>query len=237
MERRIQTPQLTVVSGPMGGGKSGVNRAVIEGLREADTQTWGADNPRLMSVSLTSRSQREGEPPEAYRFDTPPEDFSTGAVMESVCHSGNYYGSPTPPPRRPRHLEIEVTGLKQILESQKPEVIAARAGMRAVYLLQSSMQDLWEQISGRQDGVPEEVKLNRIARYPAEINYILEHNLPYAFIKNVQGDPALAQQQTVQYMLGEAVFGGLQTEYQATYAAVEALVWLRFEGIEPQQIQ
>ncbi len=234
MENRIRTPQITVVSGPMGGGKSGVNGAVIEGLLEADAATWGADNPRLMSVSLTSRGIRDGESPKDYVHNTPEKVFSTGAVMEKVRHSGNWYGSPTPPEGQPRHLEIEVTGLKQIIESQQPEVVAARAGMRAVYLLQSSMQDLWEQISGRPDGVSKEAKLNRIARYPAEIFYILEHNLPYVFIENMAGQPSIARHNAVAYMLGQPVES--RSPQIAHAMAAGATAWLKERDIPIQEI-
>src|SRR4051812_12378802 len=123
MNETPKTPQLTIVSGPMGGGKSGANTAAINGLKEADIYTWGVEHPRLMSVSKTSRGRRveQDEPIDAYEFETAPSIFETAKdtdlVMKKVYHSGVHYGSPTPPPGEPRHLEIEVTGVDQIVRS------------------------------------------------------------------------------------------------------------------------
>lgn len=237
METNIVTPQLTIVSGPMGGGKSGANKAVINTLREADLRGWGRE--RAMSISETSRPvQRPGEEGD-YIFDVPEERFAhaveTGDLMEMVRHPGGYYGSPTPPEGQPTHLEIEVTGVSQILASTHPRVVQARVGMKAVYLLQSSMGDLFRQIMGRDDGMSEEKKKQRIARYPAEIGYILNQDLPYGFVLNPSGRPEVMMKNVAFYMLGDrrAI---LESRRIAESKAAEAYLWLKNREIEPVRI-
>lgn len=233
------TPQLTVLSGPMGGGKSRGNRAIIEGLQNADIQTWGQS--RVMSISDTTRGRREemGEPEDAYNFLQPTEKFETaletGKLMEKTYHSGTHYGSPTPPEGQPTHFEIEVSGVRQIMESDHPRVIEAREGLLAAYLLQDSMDALFEQIMGRNDGMSAEKKIERISRYPAEILYILERGLPYSFILNPFGRSGFMETQLVKYMLRdpEAI---LQSERLAEIKAKEALRWLLRIGVEPAPV-
>lgn len=240
MERELWTPQLTVVSAPMGGGKSGVNTAVLTELAEADIRTWHME--RVMSISETSRDRRVemGEPKDAYVFKQPPERFQraleTGEIMERVYHSNVHYGSPTPPKGQPTHLEIEVTGVKQIVESTHPDVVQARVGMRAVYLLQSSMGDLLDQIMGRNDGMTEAKKLERISRYPSEILYIIENNLPYSFVTNVSGSPEVGQRNTVLHMLGDSRAESVPIRIAHNLAA-GATSWLKYNGLEPAEIK
>lgn len=237
------TPQMTLLSGPMGGGKSAVNLAIMSGMAEADMATWGMT--RVYSLSKTSRTRRQnnGEYTElanAYEFDVPEKEFerglASGSLMEVAHHSDDFYASPTPPEGQPTHFEIEVAGVRQIVDSTKPEVTAARQGMRCVYLLQGSMGQLYKQILERPDGVPEEKKLKRIARYPAEILYILEHRLPYGFVMNVAGEPQHAQQAALAYMLGEASVSDTVNARIAHNLAAGAISWLKEKGLTPPSI-
>lgn len=240
MEQSVSTPQLTVVSGLMGGGKSGVNSAILEGLQSADLATWGRH--RVMSVSETSRARRVGlgEAEDAYKFGQLPERFEdalqTGEIMERAYHSGVHYGSPTPAPNQPTHLEIEVTGVAQIMKSEHPRVVVARQGIRAVYLLQSSMGDLCNQIMGRDDGMSKEKKLERISRYPSEILYIIRNDLPYQFITNVAGFPEIAQANAVAYMLADPRARTVPPRIAHNLAA-GATSWLKYGGLAPAEIQ
>lgn len=239
METLTTTPHLTVLSGPMGGGKSGGNRAIIEGLGELDIEAWGVT--RIMSVSETTRGRRieMGEPEGAYLFDQPVDRFETavqtGALMERTEHSGTHYGSPTPEEGQPTHLEIEVSGVRQIMDSVHPRVVAARVGIKAAYLLQDSMGALFAQIMGRNDGMSEEKKVQRIARYPSEIIYILERDLPYAFILNPNGLPDYMEHQLIKYM---SCNPGAMTEDKrsAEQKAEEALRWLAKRGVKPEPV-
>lgn len=240
MEAFISTPQLTVLSGPMGGGKSGGNTAIINGLRDADMRTWGME--RVMSISETDRGRREemNEPKDAYVFNQPVGRFTealrTGDIMEMVFHSGTHYGSPTPAEGVPTHLEVEVTGTHQIITSSHPRVVAARLGIRCAYLLQSSMQDLFEQIMDRKDGMTRAKKLERISRYPSEVLYIIENELPYVFVHNEAGNPDVAQEQLVKYMLGDPS-ARLETLDEAEKKAQEATLWLARRGLDPVAIK
>ncbi|HRV75893.1 MAG: hypothetical protein H6799_00685 [Candidatus Nomurabacteria bacterium] len=237
---KIKTPQIVVVSGPMAGGKSSVLPVILETLAELDRLAWGKE--RALDISDTTRACRvdHGEDPLAYNFNTPRElmedNISKGVYIQYSPHSGELYGSKVPPYNQPIVMDIEVSGVRQIVESKNPDIIKARVDMKAVYLLQSSMEDLSSQMMNRPDGMKESRKMQRIARYPAEIRYILEHNLPYNFILNEAGHVDITKKHVAQFILGELGPDIVQSADVALSKAIEAEEWLEKRGIKTAEI-
>lgn len=237
---QTKTPQIVVVSGPMAGGKSSVIPVVLESLSEPDQAFWGRQ--RVLDVSDTTRSCRigQGEDPGAYNFDVPrgemDDNISSGVYIQYSPHSGELYGSKVPKEGQPIIMDIEVSGVRQIVESGNHEVARARSDMKAIYLLQSSMEDLSRQMMNRPDGMTEAKKLLRIARYPSEIRYILENDLPYFFILNEAGQISRTKEHVAQFMLGNEGSSTIESRDVALSKAIEAEEWLRAKGLEPAEI-
>jgi guanylate kinase len=88
----------------------------VAALLERDPSLW-------LSRSWTTRSQRPGEPDDAYVFTTR-EAFerriAAGGFLEWTDFLGSYYGSPTPaaPENSDVVLEIEVDGAQQVRRRQ-----------------------------------------------------------------------------------------------------------------------
>lgn len=107
------TPNLIVVSGPSGVGKS----TVVKELKARAGSVW-------VSVSMTTRTQREGEIHGREYFFVTREEFEetvrTGEMLEWAEFAGNLYGTPAQPVADKLLegtdviLEIELQGARQV---------------------------------------------------------------------------------------------------------------------------
>jgi guanylate kinase len=128
---------IIVVSGPGGVGKG----TIVRELRRRDPGLW-------LSRSWTTRSQRPGEPDDAYVFVTP-EAFerriAEGGFLEHTRFLDHSYGTPTPdaPPGRDLVLEIEVDGAQQIKRLHPDAVL--------VFVLPPSRDEQERRLRGRGD--------------------------------------------------------------------------------------
>ena len=112
----MSKPLIIVISGPGGAGKG----TLVDALLERDTALW-------LSRSWTTRTQREGEPDEAYVFvsrDQFHRRIGDKGFLEWTEFLGNLYGSPIPDDDIGSDivLEIELHGAKQVKE-QHPEAL------------------------------------------------------------------------------------------------------------------
>ena len=112
----MSKPLIIVISGPGGAGKG----TLVDALLERDTALW-------LSRSWTTRTQREGEPDDAYVFvsrDQFHRRIGDKGFLEWTEFLGNLYGSPIPDDDIGNDivLEIELHGAKQVKE-QHPEAL------------------------------------------------------------------------------------------------------------------
>ena len=136
-----RAPLIFIVSGPGGVGKG----TIVNALVGRDPQLW-------LSRSWTTRAQRPGEADAAYVFTDAPtfeRRIADGGFLEWTEFLGNYYGTPTPEPRRGTDvvvLEIEVDGARQV-KALHPEAVL-------IFVLPPSRDEQQRRLRGRGD--PEE---------------------------------------------------------------------------------
>lgn len=115
--------RLIVISGPSGVGKGTLVKALMD-----------QDDPQLtLSISMTTRSPREGEVEGRNYFFTQKEDFEAqaerNAFLEYATYNNNHYGTPRDfvekqiQTGRDVILEIDVQGAKQVRDVWDERVI------------------------------------------------------------------------------------------------------------------
>ena len=166
---------LVVISGPSGGGKG----TVVKALKEL-MPTLG------VSVSATTRNPREGEMDGREYYFVSRETFESmiadGEILEYTTYCENYYGTPKKEAERVMGegrdliLEIEVEGAAQI-KKKFPEAVT-------VMLIPPSLSELEKRLRGRGTEA-EEVICSRLARAKEEI--LLAYDYDYVVV-NGDGD-------------------------------------------------
>ena len=164
--------KIVVISGPSGGGKGTVVKALKEIMPDLG-----------VSVSATTRNPREGEADGREYYFVTHETFermlSDGDILEHTTYCGNYYGTPRKEAERITGegrdliLEIEVDGAAQV-KKIFPDCVT-------VMLIPPSISVLEDRLRGRGTET-EEVILQRLARAKEEL--LQMKNYDYIVVNN-----------------------------------------------------
>lgn len=175
--------RLFVISGPSGTGKGTICKELVK------------DDKIRLSVSMTTRSPREGEVHGVSYFFAAKEEFeqkiSAGGFLEYAEVFGNYYGTPKMEVLELLDegidvlLEIDVQGALQIKDVY-PEAVL-------VFILPPSMEELRSRLSGRGTETQEVIE-RRLGKAAHEISFAAQYD--YAVI-NDQLDEAVNDVKTV----------------------------------------
>lgn len=175
--------RLFVISGPSGTGKGTICKELVK------------DDKIRLSVSMTTRSPREGEVHGVSYFFAAKEEFeqkiSAGGFLEYAEVFGNYYGTPKMEVLELLDegidvlLEIDVQGALQIKDVY-PEAVL-------VFILPPSMEELRSRLSGRGTETQDVIE-RRLGKAAHEISFAAQYD--YAVI-NDQLDEAVNDVKTV----------------------------------------
>ena len=167
---------LVVISGPSGGGKG----TVVKALKEL-MPTLG------VSVSATTRNPREGEMDGREYYFVSRETFegmiADGEILEYTTYCENYYGTPKKAVMDRINsgsdviLEIEVQGAFQVKE-KFPEAVL-------VFILPPSFEELKNRLVGRGTETPEVVE-KRLTRAHDELKLAADYD--YIIVNNTIDD-------------------------------------------------
>jgi guanylate kinase len=150
---RTGGPQLTVLSGPSGVGKS----TVVAHLRRNHPEVW-------LSVSATTRAPRPGESHGVEYFFVTDEQFDRlvgdGELLEWAEFAGHRYGTPRQPVLD--HLAAGVPVLLEIDLAGARQVRAATAQALLVFLAPPSWDELVRRLVDR-GTEPDDVIASRLA--------------------------------------------------------------------------
>ena len=175
--------RLFVISGPSGTGKGTICKELVK------------DDKIRLSVSMTTRSPREGEIHGVSYFFATKEEFeqkiSADGFLEYAEVFGNYYGTPKMEVLELLDegidvlLEIDVQGALQIKDVY-PEAVL-------VFILPPSMEELRSRLSGRGTETQDVIE-RRLGKAAHEISFAAQYD--YAVI-NDQLDEAVNDVKTV----------------------------------------
>ncbi|MGE5455200.1 MAG: guanylate kinase [Methylocystaceae bacterium] len=157
---------LFVVSGPSGVGKGTVNTRVVKRM----------DN-LMFSVSVTTRTAREGENNGVEYFFVSNEEFTNmrdhDQLLEWAVVYNNWYGTPrgfVNDQLNSGHdvlLEIDIQGAMQV-KQKCPEGVF-------IFIAPPSQEELCNRITGRGKDTPEDIA-RRLAEYPGEMKCYVDYD-------------------------------------------------------------
>ena len=169
---------LIVVSGPSGVGKS----TVVKAVKDRAGEVW-------VSVSMTTRLQREGETHGVEYFFVSRDEFeatvAAGEMLEWAEFAGNLYGTPAQPVADRLEagtdviLEIELQGARQV-KTRFPQA-------KLVFLKPPSWEVLVDRLTGRGTETAE-VIAHRLE--VAKIELAAEAEFDYAVVNHEVSDTA-----------------------------------------------
>ena len=158
---------LIVLSGPSGVGKGTVRKALFN--RE--------DHNLVYSISMTTRSPREGEVDGREYFFVSREQFEKnikdGKFLEYAEFVGNYYGTPIDEVKKQMSLgnevvlEIEIDGALQVREKMKDAVF--------VFIAPPSINALYDRLKGRGTETDDVIK-QRIEKAKRELTLAYKYD-------------------------------------------------------------
>lgn len=161
MDRAEHSGKLFIISGPSGAGKGTICQRLVNETKVE------------VSVSMTTRSPRDGEVDGKSYYFTTKEDFlkkiEEGGFLEHAEVYGNYYGTPKAKVEEKLAagtdvvLEIDIQGALNVKEAYPNGIF--------IFILPPSMTELRKRLTGRGSETEESLNL-RLSQTLKEISYI-----------------------------------------------------------------
>ena len=183
-EEYMKKGSLYVISGPSGTGKGTIIKGLVEGFESVQ-----------LSVSMTTRPEREGEVHGTHYYFVTREEFekaiAQNGLLEYANVYGNYYGTPRQAVEEKRAagidvvLEIDVQGAMKVKEACPDAVM--------LFILPPSLTELRHRLVERHTDAPEVIE-KRMKNAAFEIGFAKKYD--YALV-NADLDKALAQAKAI----------------------------------------